>query len=216
MARNIANSIVGDKPQNRHSSDFYRTPEEAVDALLLQESIKIGSPFQIYIREPACGDGAISNTLEMNHHIVLSSDLYDRGYGIAGINFLNETHEFYKGKEWKYDLITNPPFSLANQFILKAYSLPVRKIAFLMKLTALEGKVRSEILEFTQLSRIHVFRTRINMYPEKDKERSKNGGMIAFAWFIWNRSQQQDKSKAPEIYWIGENESNLSQDSLFD
>jgi hypothetical protein len=40
------------------------------------------------IWESACGNGAMSDVLEQTGRGVISSDLFDRGYGEAGVDFL--------------------------------------------------------------------------------------------------------------------------------
>src|SRR5215470_5861126 len=67
----------------RADHDFYPTPPEAVRALLSVEQ------FDGPIWEPACGDGAISRVLEEQGHQVTSTDLIDRGYGEADVDFLS-------------------------------------------------------------------------------------------------------------------------------
>ena len=66
---------------DREKDDFYPTPIEATQALLDREK------FTGNVLEPACGDGAMSKVLINNGYQVISSDLFDRGYGKTGINF---------------------------------------------------------------------------------------------------------------------------------
>lgn len=44
---------------------------------------------------------------------VESSDLFDRGFGHTGFNFLERT-ELFEGS-----IITNPPYSLSDEFVKK-------------------------------------------------------------------------------------------------
>src|SRR3981189_782245 len=62
--------------------DFFPTPAWATHALIDNES------FSGNIWESACGNGAMSDVLEQTGQSVFSSDLYDRGYGESGIDFL--------------------------------------------------------------------------------------------------------------------------------
>ena len=55
--------------------DFYPTPAWATHALIESEG------FEGEIWEPACGDGAMSSVLAETGNPVVSSDLYDRGFG---------------------------------------------------------------------------------------------------------------------------------------
>lgn len=103
----------GDK---RRELDFYPTPDEVTVALIEFLGIK-----NISIIEPACGNGAMSKVLEKNGNKVFSSDLRDSGYGIGGLDFLSDDFKFQYGE---YNaVITNPPFNVAEKFILKALEL---------------------------------------------------------------------------------------------
>ena len=62
--------------------DYYPTPNWATFALIENEK------FEGQIWECACGDGAMSEVLKKTGNPVVSSDLYDRGYGETGHDFL--------------------------------------------------------------------------------------------------------------------------------
>lgn len=89
---------------SRADMDFYPTPPEAVRALLAMET------FRNPIWEPACGDGAISNELAAAGYDVTSTDLADRGFGTAGVDFLLE--KIPRGRT----IITNPPYGRGMAF----------------------------------------------------------------------------------------------------
>ena len=97
--------------ENREKDDFYPTPEPATRALLRSET------FGPRIWEPACGDGAISRVLEQAGHEVISTDLFDRGFGEARIDFLMERRLLAP------HIVTNPPFKLAEAFVRHALDL---------------------------------------------------------------------------------------------
>ena len=116
-------------------NDYYATDPRAVELLLEQEE------FSRNIWEPACGEGHLSKVLEEKGHTVLSTDLIDRGYGTRGIDFLTETGMF------RGDIITNPPYKFAKDFVVKALESvpPGNKVAMFLKLTFLEGISRREL-----------------------------------------------------------------------
>ena len=78
--------------------------------------------------EPACGDGAMSEMLQGYGHKVVSTDLVDRGYGSTGIDFLMETELLAP------NIVTNPPYKLAQEFIQKAIDLGAQKHCWLLRL----------------------------------------------------------------------------------
>jgi len=178
-----ARSLVGTST-GRPENDFYPTPPEATLGLLSRET------FTGTIWEPACGDGAISNLLIEKGHQVFSSDLIDRGYGDTGIDFLTSDKKFD-------NIITNPPYTLAQQFVEHSLSLTTGKVAMLCKLAFLEGGKRKTMFENTPLASVHVFSKRLTM--TRNGIKMKNSGMIAFAWFVWDHDY---KGSGPIIQWI--------------
>lgn len=185
MVRTKANSIIGDRPAGRPAGDFYPTPEIATRALLRNTTM---SSHKIW--EPACGDGAISKVLIAEGYKVRSSDLYDRGYGEVGVDFL------FKWEPWEDVIVTNPPFNLAQEFAQHALMIGASQVFLLLKLSFLEGISRSYFLQQSPLVKVHVFRKRLKM--TRNGEPMSNGGMIAFAWFEWRRGW----NARPEISWI--------------
>ena len=111
----LANASASD----RNDVDFYPTPHAVTHAFLASW------PVTGVVWECACGTGSMSESLKSSGLQVISTDLNDFGYGTAGVNFLTETCE----SDW---IITNPPFSMASQFIERAVSLH-RPFAFLLK-----------------------------------------------------------------------------------
>lgn len=182
-----AQAIVGtNNDGGRPEHDFYPTPRGVTLALLDVEA------FPTVVWEPACGDGAISKVLWEHGFTVVSEDLIYRGYGVGDLDFL-------VNREKKADcIVTNPPFSLANEFIKKAHDLGVSKVAYFMKLAALETLERSYLLERTGLSRVWVFRNRVLL--TRNGKPARGGGMIAFAWFVWDSLHHG----SPTLGWIQE------------
>lgn len=122
---------------DREDNDFYATEPKALELLLEKET------FDDFVWEPACGKGHLSEVLKKHGYIVKSTDLIDRGYGIGGIDFLSITTPF------NGDIITNPPYKYAQQFVEHALSLvPTgRRVAMFLKLTFLESKNRRELFD---------------------------------------------------------------------
>lgn len=177
-----AQSLVGSS-EGRPSDDFYRTPREATEALL---NVEI---FHGNIWEPACGDGAISTVLEEYGYNVVSTDLTDRGYGTT-------PHDFLTSDLVANNIVTNPPYSLAEKFVTKALQKTDGKVAMLCKLQFLEGAKRKVMFDTSPLARVWVFSKRLSMYRNGIK--MANSGMIAFAWYVFEHGY---KGKA-EIGWL--------------
>lgn len=164
--------------------DFFPTPSWATYALIDNERF----PGQIW--ECACGDGAMSAVLENASSNVLSSDLYDRGYGESGHDFLNSNRT-------ADNIITNPPYNAAEGFVRVASKLSKNKFALLLRLAFLEGANRARTI-FNDIppSRVWVFSERITFYPKGAVQ--KGTGTTAYAWFVWDKSA----SATTELKWL--------------
>ena len=180
MTDNLHRWIGHNLNNDREKDDFYATPQYAVEALLKQET------FDGNIWECACGDGALSEILKKNNYDVYSSDLIDRGYGETGIDFLLTNRK-------ADNIITNPPFKLANEFTLKSFDVTNNKIALFLKLSFLEGITRNnKIFSQNYLKNVYVFSKRVSF------ENKKGSGMMAFAWFVYDMQYQG----LPTLNWI--------------
>lgn len=123
--------------KEREEHDYYATEPKAAE--LLCDLFK----FSPLIWECACGEGHLSEVFKNRGYLVRSTDLVDRGYGEGGVDFLQCTTPF------PGDIITNPPYKFAQQFVEKALSL-VRDghhVAMFLKLTFMEGKGRKELFQ---------------------------------------------------------------------
>lgn len=158
----------------RAENDFYATDPNAVSLLLYLET------FQHRIWEPAAGQGHISKVLEANGFEVRSTDLVDRGYGQGGVDFLAQT------EKWDGDVITNPPYAHAHEFVLKALALtaPGAKIAMFLKLQFLEGQERRELFRKHPPKTVWVSSARLAC-AKNGEFPVKGSSAVAFAWFIW-------------------------------
>lgn len=76
--------------------DYFPTPAWATFALIDNEK------FRGEVWECACGDGSMSRVFETSGHRVISTDLYERGYGEAG-------HDFLATRRKATNIVTNPP-----------------------------------------------------------------------------------------------------------
>jgi hypothetical protein len=164
--------------------DFFPTPAWATYALVDNERLR-GTTW-----ECACGDGAMSHVLEAVSQRVISSDLYDRGYGEHGIDFIG-------AKRRADNIITNPPYNAAEAFVRTGIAQAKQKFALLLRLAFLEGANRANTI-FTKAppARVWVFSERITFYP-KDAER-KGSGTTAYAWFVWDK----DAPSGTELKWF--------------
>lgn len=164
--------------------DFYPTPAWATHALIDNESFK-GD-----IWESACGNGTMSEVLSLTGCRVISSDLYDRGYGEVG-------HDFLATKRRAANIVTNPPYNAAEGFVATCLQAAEHKFALLLRLAFLEGANRQKtIFTHTPPARVWVFSERITFYPLGAEV--KGTGTTAYAWFVWDK----DATGGTEVRWF--------------
>lgn len=192
----VCNGASNHSEGQRQEDDFYATEPKAVELLLEQEN------FSHYIWEPACGAGHMSEVLKKHGYKVKSSDLYDRGYpGTEIIDFLKVIKSDID-KDFSRDIITNPPYKYATEFVEKALDISMdgTKIAMFLKLTFLESKKRKKLFEKYPPKIIYVSSSRLQCAKIGDFEKYGKGvgSAVAYAWFVYEKGFKGD----PIIKWI--------------
>ena len=164
--------------------DFFPTPSWATHALIDNED------FRGDIWESACGDGSMSEVLETTGNRVISSDLFDRGYG-------ESDHDFLESWRRAPNIVTNPPYNAAEGFVRSGLERADHKFALLLRLAFLEGANRQRTI-FTDAppSRVWVFSERITFYPAGAVQ--KGSGTTAYAWFVWDKKA----GNGTELKWF--------------
>ena len=165
--------------------DFYPTPDWATHALIDNES------FEGRIWEPACGDGSMVRVLRSTGRPVDASDLFDRGYGEVGVDFLTSSRQVE-------NIVTNPPYNSAEGFVESGLRQATHKLCLLLRLAFLEGGNRQRtIFAERPPSRVWVFSERITFYPAGAVV--KGSGTTAYAWFVWDK---QATNESAELKWF--------------
>ena len=176
-------SIIGasnHSDSEREKNDYYATDPIALEKLLEFET------FNNNIWECACGEKHLSNVLIEKGFNVKSSDLINRDGNTQIIDFLK-----YDGHFDKY----------AKEFVLKALEVIPNdsKVAFLLKLTFLEGQARYlNLFKKNYLKTVYISTKRINCPKNGDFKKSNNNSAVAYAWFIF----QKGYNESPTIKWF--------------
>ena len=171
-------------------NDYYATDPKAVELLLELED------FNHYVWEPACGQGHLSHVFEQKGYDVKSSDIIDRGYPnteiIDFLNFNKEQNKYEKPR----DIITNPPYKYAKEFVEHALDISMNgtKVAMFLKLTFLESKIRKELFKKYPPKTIWVSSSRLQCAKNGDFETYGKGvgTAVAYAWYIWEKGYTGD------------------------
>ncbi|MEG1563772.1 MAG: hypothetical protein RR365_08605 [Bacteroides sp.] len=178
--------------EERENDDYYATDAIAINALLDDG----GEVFDNNIWECACGRGDLSERLSEYGYNVRSTDLIDRGYGTGCIDFL--TYD----EQWNGDIITNPPYKYAREFIEHALEIVPEgnKVAMFLKVQFLEGKGRKEMYKKYPPKYVYVSSSRIlcAKNAEFEKMRESGGSAVAYAWYVWEKGY----SERTTLKWI--------------
>lgn len=182
--------IVGyNKDTTRADNDFYATDPKSVEQaypLLLQ----CGLGHKVW--ECACGKGHIAKVLKAKGHEVKCTDLIYYGYG--------EVQDFlFTQDKWDGDILTNPPFKLAREFVERALMLidNGRRVFMFLKIQFLEGLARRELFNICPPVNVLVYSGR--QFCAKDGDFSKpRVSMLTFAWFVFQKGYKGPTT----IKWI--------------
>ena len=179
----------GNSASEKAENDFYATDPKTVD-IFLQRAIKdnLFSDLQNeVVWECACGDGNISKKIREYYpsSIGKDTDLVYRGYGEGSVDFLVSSETGAKM------IVTNPPFSLMNDFIKKGLELTSKYLVLFAKIQTLETVERKKILENSPLKYVYVHSARQATWKD-GKSRDPNGKKWAttmfLAWFVWDKT----------------------------
>jgi hypothetical protein len=168
----------------RSEADNYPTPAWCVHRLLEACQLPGGCWF-----EPACGEGAIIKAVDSVRDDVewgfmdvrrepverLVNEVDCEG-GLVG-DFT--TYQFPGGWPWKV-IITNPPYSLAMNFLTKAIPLAGR-VAMLLRLNFLAGGGRADFMRAQEPD--------VYVLPNRPSFTGHGTDSCEYAWFVFGASR---------------------------
>lgn len=177
----------------RETNDYYATEPKAIDVLfegLEQDKIELNSK----IWECAVGGGHLADRLCNKGFDVYCTDLYDRGY--KGREYYEYGKSFFEYTENVMDIVTNPPYKYAAEFVEHAMDISKNgcKVIMFLKLTFLESKKRKELFKKYPPKRIYVSSSRLQCAKNGDFETYKKGTgtAVAYAWYLWEKGYNGD------------------------
>jgi hypothetical protein len=192
---------MGNSIYARKEGDFYETPEWVTEALI--PHLRSG-PVCLHrnrtVWEPAAGRGKMSRVLERHFQTVLSTTLEstDPDDLIAGgLDFLKAQNRF----ELPDAIITNPPYSLAEEFVRHALKLAVSYgfvIAMLLRNEWDCAKGRNDLFTEQPFAKKVILTSRPWWF---DKKPGDSGPRHNYAWYIWVKDYT-----GPPVIGYGEKE----------
>ena len=165
---------------SRQEMDLYETPAECTRALV--EFMRWSGPSatrNLITWEPAAGNGAITRVFESYGHIVHSSDIVDRGWCQVR-DFLECNPAHFSPMRL---IVTNPPYSHAEEFIRHALKFDTDAVAMLLKSTFWHAGKRLSLFNEHPPAYVLPLSWRPAMCPDRG-----HSGMMDFAWRVWRKN----------------------------
>lgn len=190
--QNTSHAVMAQRVEPKDSPDDFPTPPWATRGLIehvLDSSTELAA---LRCLEPACGAGHMAKVLKEYFGDVHCADAYDYGYGQVR-DFLTYPYET-NAVDW---VITNPPFRLAEEFVIRALRVARLGVAILARTVFLEsvGRYKGIFLDappskFAQfVERVPMIRGRLD---------SKATTATGYAWLVW----EKESTASPRLMWV--------------
>jgi hypothetical protein len=148
------------------------------------------------ICDPCVGDGAILKVLASAGHAVMGMDIVDRGWpGTVICDYLIAPGPF------DANVITNPPYRLAFEFLQKAIADGCPFIAFLLRTNFLESQKRKPFFEQHPPTRIWISSARLPMMNRGDWIGRTSSSNTSYAWFVYD-TLDASPGPRPVLKWF--------------
>lgn len=171
MGKAYANRKIVEK---RNKNDYYPTPLPLIVEL---EKLNLIKKTDIVL-EPACGkDNRITEYFNSLNYDFTGKDL------IYGNDFLKDSY----GDNCYDCIVTNPPFSLWNDFVEKAKSIS-DKVIMIGRTNYFGAYKRNENGIWNHLKTVYIFNRQV-AYDRFDEDPMKlKCGCLVTGWFYWDRN----------------------------
>lgn len=175
----------------RHPQDWYVEPAWTSERLFDVEL------FDGLVADPACGLGRILKAADASGHLVHGSDVVKRSV------WCEQEKDFLTSIIRADNIVSNPPFGIADKFAAHALRMAGFKVALLLPTKWMNGAKRGAWLETTPLRRVWLLGPRPSMPPGPVIEAgiAPGNGTTDFAWFVWERGYEG----RPELHWLRRN-----------
>lgn len=183
----MINISATNRGSKRIDSDFYATPLSTVHTFLDNYKLKDGA-----ILEPSAGNGNIIKAIYEKgywYNLITGVEIRDEYNNL--IEYCNEVYidDFLTWQpKIKYKtIISNPPYSLAQEIIEKCFEIADEntEIIMLLRTAFLESKKRYNFWQKHPLNGLYVL-------SQRPSFTGKGTDATSYAWFIWNGSDKQE------------------------
>lgn len=177
-------ATLGEAGYERKERDFYPTEPWVTRTLVKYIDFHQSGDARL-VWEPAVGDGRIADVLRGAGYSVVGSDIHD--YGWDGTYLI----DFLRFRQWPFaelaaGIVTNPPFDLAREFIVRALELTRRvqgKVAILQRHEFDAPRINHDLFRLTGGVKLVLHKR--PRWSEDDKASPR----FPYAWYIWDWRQ---------------------------
>ena len=204
--QNTSHAVMAQRFEAPGSLDDFPTPPWATRALMehvLEDKLSLSN---LVCLEPACGLGHMAKVLMEYFGEVRISDVHPYGYGEVR-DYLAVPYET-NSCDW---VITNPPFRLGEEFVLRSLKVARMGVAVLARTVFIESVGRYEnIFRHRPPTKFAQFSQRVPMVKGRlDKKASTATG---YSWLVW----EKNSPSAPRLMWVPPCRKSLERDSDYD
>lgn len=191
MTQNTSHAVMAQRVEPHDSLDDFPTPPWAVRAFLRETGIRGRS-----VWEPAANRGFMVKALREAFPVVHASDVHDYGAGFPTHDFLMPGEPLHR-PEW---IITNPPFRLAEEFVLRALPIATEGVAVIVRSVWAEGAGRWERL-FKPNPPACVLQHVERVPMVKGRYDPNASTATSYSWFVWASGLKAHRD-LPAFGWI--------------
>lgn len=220
MSQNTSSAVMQQRLDHTDKLNFFPTPPWATRALC--EWLRTAG-YQLATSdclEPAAGRGHMARPLAEYFGAVEAADIVDLGMGYRIEDFL------FPGDDLQFDwTISNPPFVLADQFIVEGIRRSRVGCAMFVRTSFLEGMERHRalfsvhkpkaVLQFTErvILAKGICRDPAIAYIDEKGEKRKPSSATSYCWIIWARGRA---GYPTEFHWIEPSRRKLERPGDYD
>lgn len=190
--QNTSHAVMAQRIEPNDSPDDFPTPPWATRGLIEHILGGADSFKGLSCLEPACGAGHMAKVLLEYFGEVRSADAHPYGYSDVR-DFLTYPYET-NAVDW---VITNPPFRLAEEFVLRALRVARQGVAILARTVFLESVGRYQgIFQTMPPTKFAQFVERVPMV--RGRLDGKATTATGYAWLVW----EKNSTTLPRLMWV--------------
>lgn len=168
--------------EERQERDYYATDPAALEKFIDAFVHRDGNNIAWQVWEPACGEGNLTKVLAEKRHVIYESDIYDYGE--------NDVFDFLESdKQFAGDILTNPPYKKAKEFVQHGMTLipEGNQVIMLLRIQFLESKGRHDWFVNNPPKFVYVHSSRIKIWKNNDSVKYPGTQPLCYAWYVWEK-----------------------------